>query len=450
MRRVFGEVLHHGYVALVLVAITLILEHHGWVNWLDSLSLRVASSVTLGIQEGRKTGTAIEKERPMTLLISDEMYERDFGQASPLDRGALADLMGSILASKPVALAIDLDLSPGPGLGNDVRQHRMDDVLMQGARSGHKIVVTAPFPVSMDSIVLEKYTWMRKLCDAGVEFAYPYLLEMQGTVLRYPVELETLGPVTARTLTQVQRADSLCNLSKQGVEHAAFLSKEFPVDLSSHFDDLAMQRPLNPAFFDDVQSVQISQQSDLASLDLSGCIVVLGAGFNPNDQFNTAFGPKKGAVLHAATIFSEMRPTHVSHTFSILLDLVLGIAAGFIFHAVWHRFHWNQQRSRELGNWPPSHYFAARGWLLASCLIFLASVVLVTLSSAWLFRHNLWNNPGPMIAGFFVKTLIASRPHVAHAKELAQPHSVLHSLMSHLDQLLFLPIVFWAALLIFH
>lgn len=450
MRRLFGEVLHHGYVALVLVAFTLILEHHGWINWLDSLSLRVASSVTLGVSKKPRNGQLVDKDRPLTVLIADEMFEREFNQESPLDRAVLADLLGPILGSKPSALAIDLDLSPGPGAGDDSRQLQLDDFLMRSAKGGLNIVVTAPFPVSLDSLILEKYAWMRKLCDAGIDFAFPYLLEMQGTVLRYPAELETLGRVAARGQSGDHYPNALCNVVRRGVEHAAFLSKEFPVDYSSQFDNLAAQRPLNPAFFDDVQAVMVSGQADLAPLDLPGRVIVLGAGFNPNDQFNTAFGPQKGAVLHAATIFSELHPTRVSHTFSILLDLLLGVAAGFVFHAVWHRFHLNQQRSSALGNWPPSHYFAARAWLLVSCLIFLGLVALVTLSSAWLFRHNLWNNPGPMIGGFFVKTLIASRPHAQHAEALEAPKSILHTVMTHLDQLLFLPVVVWAALLVFH
>ena len=446
----FFEALHHGYVALVLVAMTLILEHHGWLNWLDSLSLRVASNVTIGVTDRARGVSNSIADRPLTVLISDEMFERDFGQASPLERGLLAEIVGSVLATNPLTLAIDLDLSPGPGLVNEARQRRLDETLIQGARSGVKVVVTAPFPVSSDAVIAEKYAWMRRLCDSGVDFAFPYLLEMHGVVLRYPGESETLGRVASRAHSQLQNTDSLCNQSKQGVEHAAFLSKDFPVDLSAQFDNLATQRPLNPAFFDDVQTVLVSNISDFVSLNLSNRIVVLGAGFNPNDQFNTAFGLQKGPTLHAATIFSELHPTHVSHTFSILLDLLLGVVAGFIFHAVWQRFHVSQQRSREVGNWPPNHYFAARGWLLASCVIFAASVVVVTISSAWLFRHNLWNNPGPMIGGFFVKTLIASRPHQKHDDATHKPILVVHKLMLHIDQLWFLPIVIWGGLLLFH
>ena len=450
LKSFFGEVLHHGYVALVLVAMTLILEHHGWLNWLDSLSLRVASNVTVGVTDRERKVSNSIADRPLTVLISDEMFERDFGQASPLERGLLAEIIVRIVAANPVTLAIDLDLSPSPGLANDTGQRHLDETLIQAAQKGVKIVVTAPFPVSLDAVVAEKYAWMHKLCESGVNFAFPYLLEMHGVVLRYPGESETLGRVASRAHMPLQNADSLCNQSKQGIEHAAFLSKDFPVDLSAQFDDLATQRPLNPAFFDDVQTLLVSSLSDLTPLNLTSRVVVLGAGFNPNDQFNTAFGLQKGPVLHAATVFSELHPTRVSHTFSILLDLLLGVVAGFVFHAVWNRFHVNQQLSNEVGNWPPYHYLVARGWLLASCVIFAASVVVVTISSAWLFRHNLWNNPGPMIGGFFVKTLIASRPHAPHENASHKPILALHKFMLHMDQLWFLPIVIWGGLLLFH
>ena len=449
-RRIFGEAMQHAYVALVLVALTLIFEHQGWLNWLDSLSLRIASNVTIGVTDGQREHSASLQDRPLTVLISDEMVERDFNQASPLERGLLADLIAPILASKPATLGIDLDLSPGPGLANTDAQRRLDEVLTQGVQSGTKVILTTPFPVSLDSVIAEKYLWMRKLCNSGVEFAFPYLLEMQGVVLRYPREMETLGIVAARTGAATGRGGSLCDQASQGIQNAAFLSKDFPVNLMAGQDDLATQRPLNPAFFDDIQTIVVSSLKDLAALNLQRRVVVLGAGFNPNDQFNTAFGRQKGPVLHAATIFSEQHPTHVSHTFSILLDMLLGVAAGFIFHAVWHQVDHNHQKSSAIGHWPPAHYLAARGWLLMSCAILVASVVLVTISSAWLFRHNLWNNPGPMIIGFFVKTLIASRPHAQHGNAPHAPVGPVHKLMLHIDKLWFLPVIAWGAFLFFH
>jgi len=449
-RRILGEFLHHAYVALVLAALALIFEHQGWLNWLDSLSLRVASNVTIGVTEGQRQKSASIQDRPLTLLISDEMFERDFNQASPLERGRLADLIRPILAKNPSVLAIDLDLSPGPALADTPAQHQLEDVLAQGARSGTRVVLTTPFPVFLDSVITEKYNWMRKLCASGVEFAFPYLLEMQGLVLRYPSGIETLGQVSARADRPSGQGSSLCDQVKLGIQNAAFLSKDYPVNLLAGFDNLATQRPLNPAFFDDVQTFVISGVADLVPIHLKQRIVVLGAGFNPSDQFNTAFGNQKGPVLHAATIFSVQHPTHISHTFSILLDLVLGIAAGFLFHAVWHRFDKHQQKSSSLGHWPPSHFLAARSWILISCAILVAAVVMVTISSAWLFRHNLWNNPGPMMIGFFVKTLIASRPHSQHAEAHGKSIGPLHRLMQHIDHLWFLPIVVWGIFLFFH
>lgn len=70
-------------------------------------------------------------------------------------------------------------------------------------------------------------------------------------------------------------------------------------------------------------------------------------------------------------------------------------------------------------------------------------------SSAWLLSRDLWNNPGPMIVGVFVKTQLASRVRLH-----GDPHHVQSGggirgvVVRNLDWICLSPFVFWSAILL--
>jgi hypothetical protein len=438
--------LHHAYVALVLAAIILIAEQHGWLIWLDSISLRAATALTPVVNAVQGDPSAKrERDEPVVLLVSDEMYEKDFRQISPLSRSLLADTLIRILEKKPESLAIDLDLSPGPGDEDDPGQRRLDDILIKAARSGTRLILGVPFPVQSDKLLAEKARWMQRLCASGISFGFTYIQTSQGLVLRYPTGTGSLGDLLAGT-SSLPVATTPCAIIESGEQSAAFLSKDFPGGLFVGGEDLSRQRPLNTAYFRGRAPVWMVGAEDVRAADLSGRMVVLGAGFNPNDEFLTAYGPQKGASIHAAIAFSERQPTKaVSHAMAILLDIVLGIAAGFLFHAIWGRYHLADERAMESGYWPIQRFLVARLWLFASFTILVVWIAMLMAMSAWLLRHNLWNNPGPMIIGVFVKTILASRSHGEHHETSQKAPAV----MKYADELLCLPIVAWGIVAFF-
>ena len=438
--------LHHAYVALVLASIILIAEQHGWLIWLDSVSLRAATALTpvVNALQGEPSSKR-ERDEPVVLLISDEMYEKDFRQTSPLSRSLLADTLVRVLDKKPEAFAIDLDLSPGPDDDGDARQRRLDEVLITAAKSGTRVILGVPFPVQSDKLLAAKVRWMQRLCTSGVSFGFTYIQTSQGLVLRYPTGTGSLGELLAGT-NSLPAATTPCAIIESGEQSAAFLSKDFPGGLFVGGEDLSRQRPLNTAYFRGRAAVWMVAAEDVRAAELTGRMVVLGAGFNPNDEFLTAYGPQKGASIHAAIAFSERQPTKaVSHAMAILLDIVLGIAAGFVFHAIWGRYHLADERAMESGYWPIQRFLVARLWLFASFAILVVWIAMLMAMSAWLLRHNLWNNPGPMIIGVFVKTILASRSHGEHHETSQKPPAV----MKYADELLCLPIVAWGIVAFF-
>jgi CHASE2 domain-containing sensor protein len=439
--------LHHGYVALVLACVILLVEQHGWLNWLDSLSLRFAMTLSQGAgATASEGGVASKQDQPVVLLISDEMFEKDFGQASPLNRTKLAEILNRIVEQRPAAVAIDLDLSPGPGDEQNQSQLQLDAALISAAKSGTRLVVGTPFPVQTNDLYSLKARWMKHLCEAGVEFGYSFIQSTQGLVLRYPLMSDSIGGLLSNSKREAAVQASPCEQVKKGEQSAAFLSKDFLVATLFDADNLSHQRPINFSYFRSNAPVLLNKVSDADIGKLAGRPVLLGSGFNPNDEFLTPFGPQKGAVIHAAIAFSERQPTKTMlHTMAILLDIVFGIVAGFVFHAMWARYYMANNMASENGHYLPRHYLVARLWLAGSFgVVFLWVAILMTMS-AWLLQHNLWGNPGPMIIGVFVKTLLASRPN-GHGSPAAKSGPIA---MQYADELLFIPFVIWGFIVFF-
>lgn len=400
---------HHFAVALVLASVVLILEYHGMLNWLDSVSLRTVGTLQTTEGDSSKLGP---KDAPISLLIGDDYFESAFRQESPLDRRELTRLIDRILQGRPVVLAIDLDLSPGPvGSPGSAGQEGLDALLMRYAQSEKQpIILTAPFPVSSSELFSVKHAWMAKMCGAGIAFAYPHIVLSQGLVMRYAFKQPSLGIVASAREGNVY--PDLCQDVLAGADKTLFLSKAFAPESALAVDDLRGQRPISPDYLRHANALQrVIQENDLsnAMMGLRDRPVFLGSQFDSRDEFLTPYGPLKGTVVHAATFYSERRPTHaVTHGVAVLLDLVFGVAAGFLFGAVWQRTN-TAAIALDAGSVSLRNWFVARGWLLMAFGLLIVWLTMLFYASAWLLTHDLWNNPGPMIVGVFVKTLLASR-----------------------------------------
>lgn len=445
--------LHHFAVALVLASAVLILEVSGHLNWLDSLSLRAVGTLQSSESSADKLNP---NDAPVSLLIGDGYFENEFRQESPLDRRELTRLVERVLQAQPTLLAIDIDLSPGPAgsLGN-AGQEELDAFLVHAALANRvPIILTAPFPVTGEKLLMEKHAWLVKMCNAGIAIAYPHIVLSQGLVMRYPFRQPSLGLVASKSGAARAVGHTLCQEILAGPEKSLFLSKAFSADLVLGADDLRSQRPINPEYLRNSSSMQSVIQgagdNSFAS-SLRGRPVFLGSQFDSRDEFMTPYGKMKGTVIHAATFYSERKPTHaVTHGTAIVLDLIFGVAAGFLFGAVWGRTNFAAGASDADGT-SLRKWFIARAWLVAAFGFLFLWLTMLFYASAWLLSHDLWNNPGPMLVGVFVKTLLASRIGLStgsHDVEV-QRHGLTAWLTSNLDWLCLLPIVVWAAVLLF-
>lgn len=443
--------LHHLGVALAFASLLFVLEHAGLLAWLDSLSLRVVSSL-----HGEDAAEAFQDPPaptdPVVIAISPAMYEVAFGQRSPLDRAIVASMIPALVGSRPGVLAIDIDLSPAGG-GEVAAQRALDDALARAVSEGTPVVLATPLPVVSDVLLETKYQWMRRMCEAGVAFGHPYVPLTQGVTLRllsFPGSIvEQARAALASDKAILHHETAPCSVVRQGLEKAIFLSRDYPLEMAGVHGG-AHQHPIRVELLARVTAglrSLTSAQELAATPALTGRAVFFGGGYDDQDRFTTVLGTSTGLVIHAAGFAASFEPTtNVSHVWAFLIDLIIGTLAGYAFHFTWSRYNvaasalaW---RKGEL--WPP--YLRARGWMMANVIALLVFLVLVFSWSSWLLRLNLWNNPGPMLIGVFLKLAVASRtPLVEHPhEEVEHAASRWTPTASRIDRLVWAPIVLLA------
>ena len=414
------HLIHHAAVATVLALMVVVLETHGWLNWLDTASLRVALAMKNSTSQllGSGANAAATGAGPVkALLIGDDAFERAFMQESPLSRQVLRELLERIAQQGPRVVAIDIDLSPGPqGARSNLGQEALDAALIRLASSAAlTLVVVTPFPVSDDTILDAKFKWMSKLCAAGVRFAYPHIPISQGLALRISPQSPSLGVIAIQAGKGLNpsSADEPCALVRQGPEKAFFLSTLSEAATHAQAGEIDRMIPLNPDAMNQMISsagVWSGRTDDALAGIKPGDIVFLGASYDPRDTLLTLNGLQPGVIYHAASAQTLMQPTRkVGHAGAFAFDLVLGVLAGYLFGWGWSRYNLAGGRLASGHGSPWRLYLTARFWLALNLVILLAWLLLLFSLSASLLRAQIWASPGAMILGMFVKTLLASR-----------------------------------------
>ncbi len=430
---------HHLVVALVAASALTLLHHANLLNWLDSLTLRLVSNTHV-VSSSRSTVAG--PELPLVLLITDVAYEAEFAQASPLNRARLQQLISLAAAECPAVLAIDLDLSPGPNDAVLPDQAALDTTLQalglpqpcagNAGQPAPRLLLATPIPVATPSLVELKYQWMKRLCEAGVSFAFHDVVVSQGAVLRIDPGAPTLG-VTAAEMVHGERAaghvasqqiERPCDQIRRGKDSATFLRRSHLGELHAGAARFSAQRPFNAQFFaaeaasEGVNRVRhvITTSSALPSTvrpgELSGQTVFLGGSYGVGDRFATPFGPQPGVLVHAASYYSLVHPVRITNDLvAFAIEVLLGVLLGYYFHRGWASYGNAQVRlkSATRSRWFVP-YLQARLWLLANFgMLFIAVAVVVLGAAVLFFPLNLWVNAGPIVLGVFVKALLASR-----------------------------------------
>jgi hypothetical protein len=426
LRQSLSGLKHHLGTAVVLASLFVILETLGLTNWLDTIALRIAfaahgpgTRITVPL-----TNSEMSRDRaiPYVVTIGRDAYETTFHEASPLDRNAVRDLVSHLADASPAVLVIDIDLAPTQA-SNPQAQEDLDELLLHiaGRRQTHLVLAT-PGPVSTESAFERRYTWMKRLCSGGVDFAYPELLTTQGVVLRFDPEFPSLGVLAhaaaadkgqRRSPRETRKTPTPCANVMAGASHAVFLSNAFAIELVIEPADFSHQLPINSSFWKISNSVHIpiSQTNDLPALsDAVHRAIFLGGNFDASDAFSTPSGELAGVFLHAAIFFSKAHPINaLTHAKSMASDIILGLVLGALFTLLWDRYSLAASDLARADTPTFTLYARSRGWLILNLTVFFLALFLIFFASVWLLQRELWSCPAGMLAGTFLHGVLTSR-----------------------------------------
>jgi len=423
-----AELGHHLSVAIVLASLFIVLDSLGLMNWLDSLALRTAFAAHgPGVTPSLSVRDLRTGQTPPSLYIvtiSRTLYEDAFDETSPLNTDMLEEIIGRLAAKSPAALVVDLDLAPTAANAHvESGRSGLDSLLETIAKQrGTRLVLATPGAAATDAARLRRYAWMKKLCSAGVDFAYPELFSSQGVVLRFDRTIPSLGIIGGDVILRSGDARPAkfgqdhsvrppCALVAAGPDRAVFLAQEYSATQVAEPNEFSRQLPINSAFWKPQAAhyYSIKSLADLAQLsNARGGAIFLGGQFDPGDLFRTPFGDMPGVFLHAAIFYSSLHPVElVSHGTGVLLDLLLGVLLGWLFSATWRQF---SAGADDLSRrFCVGAYIRSRLWLIANFGILALSVLLIFVCSVWLLKRGLWNAPAAMVAGTFLHAVVTSR-----------------------------------------
>jgi CHASE2 domain-containing sensor protein len=416
---------HHLVVALILALGISVLDSYGWLNQIENDSLRIVAAM----QEYLPTTSVMAKsgslEDPVVVAISPQLYEGLFTQTSPLNRDRLLELLEPIINEKPALVVIDLDLSPGVG-GNS----RLDELLRYSNQQSERLLLAAPFPVTYLPLIEAKYEWMWSMCNppkaTPIRFAYPGLPIAKGMNLRYFQGRHTLAEESCRLLhgencshsTSRPAAlsdDSPCALVSKGRNSATFLDSIANEKAPEHSQSghYRSQVHIDPTILrTTAANIVLLEALPLNLPRLTNRIVFVGGAYDPADRFLTVAGYQPGVVIHAAAYKTMLAGTkEIPHSYGLLADIIFGILAGIGFHSSWERYNRSSLRF-QMQRSSVSCWLVARGWLLLNFVLLAGTVILLFWLSAFLMEKHMWGNPGPVVIGVFIKSLLGSRVHL--------------------------------------
>lgn len=389
--------------AAVLASATLLAEALGWLGWLDAMMLRVVSPMVRVEEVGRA------RDFPQLVLIDQQAYADRFGLRSPLPRSTLSELLIDVTAGKPEVLLVDLQLEPA--VEDDIKGRQLlDDTLLRVAKLS-KVVLPVPETrvAELDRVSLQ---WMQSMCRGGVRFGLPDIRSHFGTVVRLESLPFAMGNIArpaeeGHASADHRTSEGLCPiaLSAQKLDDV----RRHAIALGSHTK--SMGEPIRPGTIQRALEGAVPWRQE-ATADLMKVLrprfVVVGGAYDNRDTFLVAGShePVPGGVIHVAELVSGIDEALFR---AWVGDVVLGTTVSLCFLALWAAPLAVRRRVHAPLDAPYADVLAAHCELVMALLVWVLALVLaggVFLLSGWLMERELWLNPGPMIAGLLLHTLL--------------------------------------------
>ncbi|WP_129104138.1 CHASE2 domain-containing protein [Arcobacter sp. CECT 8985] len=354
------------------------MEQFNLLDIANTISLRnIASSIE------NKSQIYIDENKSLSILIDDELYEKEFQSTSPLNKDKLYIILSKIISKKPKNIIIDLDISPDYNFQNNKNTNNSLYKLLK--KHSKNINFTLPFAIYSKTKENKsiKRTWMKNMCKNGISFAIPFIHSQMGISLNFYDYKNSLYNTTLKN-------NSVCkNLlnSKNGIytllkkyKNDFKNSKEFPINFENS----------------NSSNIILTSINQLNSYSLKDKTIFLGGKYGYSDKYLTPYGEKVGTQIHEAIFYTQTHKINNANTsITVFADLFLAFTFGLLLEKILEF----RKKAQSL------NIIAVLNILL---FIFLILFIFISSYISSHIYHNfyIWLNPIPLIIGMFLDSII--------------------------------------------
>jgi len=322
----------------------------------------------------------------ISILISNELFEREFNSQIPLDKNKLDYILKQIIKQNPKRIVFDLDISPDYNFRttNQSIKHNLYNTLKENSKN---IEIVLPFyfiAETKENNILKKQ-WVSYMCEGNVKFGFPFIYSEIGSVLQYNKNKDHVSLITKHT------KNNLCSKVRDNTIDVKEIIDEY-----SRKNALTERIPINYQQINN-STILINSLNDLKEYDFQNKTIFLGGGYGFDDKYITPYGEKFGVeVLNSIhySLINELDKNNAILTL-IIFDILIGIIFTFLINKV---LICRQQTTSE-------NLFVLLNFILVFILLLFYFISLTI--SAYLF-HNMfiWINPVPILIGLFIDSIL--------------------------------------------
>lgn len=432
LTRLFADVSYHLPLLLFLSGGALYFEETGAFVALDSAMVMLASSQTreqsLTINSGAQYSDDV-----IAVLVSQHMFNEQFGRVLPVNRDKLAELVATVAKAGPKVIAIDVDVSRLSTTGcedtprDSGRLHRTIIETVQSGISVTAVKYPSPYAKSnepcLDTLESKANEAVTRLADENTTDAPRFLFaspdldidEQPGVVVRFENPLydsnlharEGHHPKRMPLVPSLGIAAALLgNITKENMANGILCSIKPSKNCEAlRFDhgEIAQHEHYLINFFHPPRQIVIEQLEDLNDPlvieSIKSRIVFIGIeSFGNTDRYLTPIGYQSGALIHAAIGGSMKKPIEESHGLAVCLDVFAGLAFLYLFK-------WTSDGAKSLSRHPTLNQALI---LIGPCVALAFSFLLTFWFIVHLISKSLWINPLPIFLGLSVHLYLES------------------------------------------
>jgi hypothetical protein len=425
---------------LWLTCLTAILGHFDVLDPLDGVALMLLPD------EGHERPLPSDGKASTLLLgITPNLFDREFGGHTPINRDRFQQLIEEVLAAYPNArvLAVDYDLSPGVGRPCDQnsensvcdvaelemeQQKRLEEFLaskfalpkgasLESCRTQLALITPLKHPSDLTDVERQ---WLQRGAESCIRFGHHWLLQdrLLGSVTHH-LRVTTAGAPCSKDGDESLPLAAVVNKSRRCAGVDLTSAPALPGDGPELLNIAKAQRSmLTCALFswsdigDRCKKWLSLARSHPDAIDT----IYIGAMYGEADKFATPVGDRFGMELHAFGSYSLLDPLVEEKVWSVVMDFALGISWGVLLGSFWG------SALRYADGTVQRFFFTVAGF---SAL--LPTVWLVMAFVPTMLQTGVWMNPLVIIAGLFMdsfaryldhlKTGISTLSDRAHAAE---------------------------------